>query len=106
MRTGESIIGMKVKGYRRCKTEILRHVQSDKENQYNVLHRCETEHIRKRVQRADPEEVVEISSPKDHMSNDEFRRTVEAFIIRQQRLLREEQEEEEEEEEEEDYSLI
>ncbi|XP_019414080.1 PREDICTED: uncharacterized protein LOC109363344 [Lupinus angustifolius] len=97
METEEASIGMKMKGYRRCETEILRLVQNDKENQRRVLLRCETENIRKSIQPAAPEEMVEISSPEDHMSNDEFRRTVEAFIARQQRLLREEEE---------DYSLI
>ncbi|CAL0329250.1 unnamed protein product [Lupinus luteus] len=98
MKTEEASIGMKVKGYRRCETEILRHDQNDKENQRRVLHRCETENIRKSILPAAPEEMVENSSPEDHMSNDEFRRTVEAFIAKQQRLLREEEEE--------DHSLI
>ncbi|OIW05680.1 hypothetical protein TanjilG_23466 [Lupinus angustifolius] len=84
-KTGETSIGLEVKSYRRCETEILRHVQNDKENQNRVLKRCETENMRKSIQPS------VISTPEDHMSNEEFRRTIEAFIAKQQRLLREEE---------------
>lgn len=91
MKTGEV-----KKGYRRCETEILSRVQSEKEKPLRVrLHRCETENGRKSIQPAPHEEVAGISYPEDHMSNEEFRLTVEAFIARQQRLRREE-----------DYSIV
>ncbi|KAF1884964.1 hypothetical protein Lal_00028853 [Lupinus albus] len=89
-KTGEVSIGLEVKSYRRCETEILRHVQNDKENQSRVLKRCETENMMKSIQPCVSEEVVRISTPEDHMSNEEFRRTIEAFIAKQQTLLREE----------------
>ncbi|XP_027355748.1 uncharacterized protein LOC113865421 [Abrus precatorius] len=66
------------KGYRRCESEIVARVQSEKPRR--MLQRCETERMereRERERRCYPE---------DGMSNDEFRRKVEAFIARQQRL--------------------
>ncbi|CAL0334164.1 unnamed protein product [Lupinus luteus] len=89
-KTEEASISLEVKSYRRCETEISRHVQNDKENQNHVLKRCETENIMKSTQPSVSEELVRISTPEDHMSNEEFRRTIEAFIAKQQRLLREE----------------
>lgn len=62
--------------YRRCKTEKFRSFQRDKPQ--SVLQRSETEKSR-------------ASYPEDGMSNDEFRRIVEAFIARQQRMRREEE---------------
>lgn len=72
MKTGEK------KVYRRCETEVVR------EKRRRVLRRCETKRI-------EGEEVVKVSCPEDGMSNEEFRRTVEAFIARQQRIRREEE---------------
>jgi len=69
------------KSYRRCETEILK-------KRRRVLRRCESENERKIIQAATPaveEEMVRISYPEDEMSNDEFRRIVEAFIAKQQR---------------------
>ncbi|KAK7264275.1 hypothetical protein RJT34_31882 [Clitoria ternatea] len=73
--TGEA----KVKSYRRCETEIL------SEKRCRLLRRCETE-----KRRENTEQVPRISYPEDGMSNEEFRRTVEAFIAKQQRIRREE----------------
>ncbi|TKY67577.1 hypothetical protein E2542_SST10471 [Spatholobus suberectus] len=85
MKTGEANIGLvEKKGYRRCQTEIVR------EKRRLVLRRCETENGRKSIEAAPREEVAKISCPEDGMSNEEFRRTVEAFIARQQRIRREE----------------
>ncbi|KAG5118345.1 hypothetical protein JHK82_032765 [Glycine max] len=53
--------------------------------------RCETENGRKSIEPAPVEEVARISCPEDGMSNEEFRRTVEAFIARQQRMRKEEE---------------
>ncbi|XP_061353742.1 uncharacterized protein LOC133298467 [Gastrolobium bilobum] len=78
----------KVKDYRRCETEILRRVESEKPR--GVLRRCETEKRRKSIESVPQEEVSKISYPEDNMSNEEFRLTVEAFIARQQRIRREE----------------
>ncbi|CAJ1933558.1 unnamed protein product [Sphenostylis stenocarpa] len=79
MKTGEA-----KKGYRRCETEILR------AKRCRVLRRCETENKMKRIEGAPVEEVARISCPEDGMSNEEFRRTVEAFIAREQKIRREE----------------
>ncbi|XP_020203316.1 uncharacterized protein LOC109788878 [Cajanus cajan] len=66
-----------VKGhYRRCESEIVKRVQDEKARR--VLQRCETE----KVGVANSTN----SYPEDRMSNDEFRRKVEAFIARQQKL--------------------
>lgn len=84
MKTGQVNNGLK-KGYRRCETEILCQKHS------RVLRRCETENGRKSIEPAPVEEVARISCPEDGMSNEEFRRTVEAFIARQQRMRKEEE---------------
>ncbi|KAL2328978.1 hypothetical protein Fmac_022405 [Flemingia macrophylla] len=63
------------KVYRRCETEVVR------EKRRRVLRRCETKRIK----------AEEEMAPEDGMSNEEFRRTVEAFIARQQRIRREEE---------------
>lgn len=65
------------KDYRRCQSEIVMRVESGKTHQ-RVLQRCETEKVSNNNNSA--------SYPEDGMSNDEFRRKVEAFIARQQRL--------------------
>ncbi|XP_047161558.1 uncharacterized protein LOC124831575 [Vigna umbellata] len=83
MKTGEANIGLE-KGYRRCETEILR------QKRRRVLRRCETEKERKKIEGVPVEEVARISCPEDGMTNEEFRRTVEAFIAREQRIRREE----------------
>jgi hypothetical protein len=68
--------------YRRCETEILK-------KRRRVLRRCESENSgRKKIEAAPAageEKMVRISYPEDEMSNEEFRRTVEAFIAKQQR---------------------
>jgi len=83
MKTGEANISLE-KGYRRCETEILRGKRR------RVLRRCETEKGRKKIEGVPVKEVARISCPEDGMSNEEFRRTVEAFIAREQRIRREE----------------
>ncbi|KAK7310625.1 hypothetical protein RJT34_08237 [Clitoria ternatea] len=72
-------VTMKVenKGYRRCQSEIVTRVQSEKGRR--VLDRCGTERVGR------------TSYPEDGMSNDEFRRKIEAFIARQQKLRTEEE---------------
>lgn len=68
--------------YRRCETEILK-------KRRRVLQRCESENSgRKKIEAAPAageENMVRISYPEDEMSNEEFRRTVEAFIAKQQK---------------------
>lgn len=70
--------------YRRCQSDIISRVQSEKRGR--VLQRCETE---KSIEAA--ERMGRISYPEDGMSNEEFRLTIESFIARQQRLRRQEQ---------------
>lgn len=74
--------------YRRCESEVLK-------KRRRVLRRCESENNkgRKSIEGGGEEEMVmRISYPEDEMSNEEFRRTVEAFIAKQQRVLRGEEE--------------
>ncbi|CAL5212401.1 unnamed protein product [Lathyrus oleraceus] len=74
--------------YRRCESEVLK-------KRRRVLRRCESENNkgRKSIEDGGEEEMVmRISYPEDEMSNEEFRRTVEAFIAKQQRILRGEEE--------------
>ncbi|PNY08650.1 hypothetical protein L195_g006432 [Trifolium pratense] len=86
--------GMEVKEYiRRCQSEItlVRGVNSDDEKEQKVLQRCESENDERKRRNIefDKQKMMEKSSclyPEDGMSNDEFRRTVEAFIARQQKL--------------------
>nr|BAF98220.1 CM0216.380.nc [Lotus japonicus] len=74
-KTEEANFGLKVKkDYRRCETEVL-------SKPHHVLRRCETENGRK---------SIEASPAEDEMSNEEFRRIVEAFIAKEQRIRREE----------------
>ncbi|XP_061372700.1 uncharacterized protein LOC133315145 [Gastrolobium bilobum] len=85
---------LEVKDYRRCQSEInIRRVQSEKPRR--VLQRCETDNSRRNIEfggvpesESESEKVAlsTTSYPEDGMSNDEFRRTVEAFIARQVRL--------------------
>ncbi|KAI4295501.1 hypothetical protein L6164_035543 [Bauhinia variegata] len=79
--------GLELKHYRRSLTEKFSHANAEK--QHHVLQRSETEKSCKSIEAA--AKVARISYPEDNMSNDEFRRTVEAFIARQQRLRREEE---------------
>ncbi|XP_045823487.1 uncharacterized protein LOC123916150 [Trifolium pratense] len=70
--------------YRRCETEILK-------KRRRVLQRCESENSgRKSIEPAPvssaEDEMVRISYPEDEMSNEEFRRTVEAFIAKNRRF--------------------
>ncbi|CAK8576573.1 unnamed protein product [Lathyrus sativus] len=72
--------------YRRCESEVLK-------KRRRVLRRCESENNkgRKSIEGGgggEEEMVMRISYPEDEMSNEEFRRTVEAFIAKQQRVLR------------------
>ncbi|KAI5388479.1 uncharacterized protein LOC127106885 [Lathyrus oleraceus] len=74
--------------YRRCESEVLK-------KRRRVLRRCESENNkgRKSIEGGGEEEMVmRISYPEDEMSNEEFRRTVEAFIAKQQKILRGEEE--------------
>lgn len=66
-------------GERRCESERVRDFQSEEPR--SMLRRSETEKIRGSCG----------SYPEDDMSNDEFRRAVEAFIARQQRLRKKEE---------------
>lgn len=84
---------LEVKGYRRCQSEIelVRGVNSDDVKDQRVLQRCESDNDkskRKNIEVDKEKIMVKKSSlyPEDGMSNDEFRRTVEAFIARQQKL--------------------
>ncbi|MED6169492.1 hypothetical protein PIB30_021789 [Stylosanthes scabra] len=95
METGDVNNCLEVKKYRRCQTEILH-----RGNRGEDLRRCETEKRIKAIEHGLTKEEGEGEGggglyPEDTMSNEEFRRTIEAFIARQQRLRREE----------EDYSL-
>lgn len=74
-KTAETGLEVK-KDYRRSKSDIVvKRVESEKVPP-RVLQRCETEKVL----------VNNNSYPEDGMSNDDFRRKVEAFIARQQRL--------------------
>jgi len=75
----ESSLEMVQKDYRRCQSEIVKRVVEN-EKPTRVLQRCETEKV------VDKKNLY----PEDGMSNDEFRRKIEAFIARQQRLRTEE----------------
>lgn len=94
MKTGDAGVGLEVKKgccYRRCETEVFNKPPS----RVRVLRRCESEKKRRESieeAAAAGEEIVMagISCPEDDMSNEEFRRTVEAFIAKQQRIRREE----------------
>lgn len=73
-----------VKEYRRCQSEVMlvKGVEESEEKP-RVLQRCESESEKtKRTATSTNHEIEE----ENGMSNDEFRRTVEAFISRQQRL--------------------
>lgn len=67
------------KSYRRCESENLK-------KQHRVLQRCESENNgRKNIEPAHvvkEEMIVRILYPEDKMSNEEFHRTVEAFIAK------------------------
>ncbi|XP_030522919.1 uncharacterized protein LOC115735680 isoform X2 [Rhodamnia argentea] len=77
-----------VKTYRRSQSENLHHVNRVKLQR--VLRRSATEKCRESALCADNGKLEKSSFPEDSLSNEEFRRTVEAFIARQQRSLREE----------------
>ncbi|XP_058780884.1 uncharacterized protein LOC131654987 [Vicia villosa] len=90
----EQGMDLEVKEYRRCQSEIelVRGVDSDNEKEQKVLLRCESENEKRKngsiqVEKEKKMMVKNLSLyPEDGMSNDEFRRTVEAFIARQQKL--------------------
>ncbi|KAL5055478.1 hypothetical protein RYX36_036160 [Vicia faba] len=67
--------------YRRCESEVLK-------KRRRVLRRCESEKKERKSIEGEEEMVMRISYPEDEMSNEEFRRTVEAFIAKQQRIRR------------------
>ncbi|XP_057966208.1 uncharacterized protein LOC131156497 [Malania oleifera] len=75
------------KNYRRNRSENL--VLDHCKKSLHVLKRSETEKYQKSSDFGVKQ--VERSYSEDNMSNEEFRRTVEDFIARQQRLLREEE---------------
>lgn len=82
-------MGLEVKGYRRCQSEIelVRGVNSDDVKDQRVLQRCESDNDKSKRKNIEVDKVKKSSLyPEDGMSNDEFRRTVEAFIARQQKL--------------------
>lgn len=93
-KSDEQGVDLEVKEYRRCQSEIelVRGVDSDNEKEQKVLQRCESENEKGKMRSIQVEKekkkMVKNSSlyPEDGMSNDEFRRTVEAFIARQQKL--------------------
>ncbi|XP_044508494.1 uncharacterized protein LOC123227543 [Mangifera indica] len=78
-----------------CKSNSYRRSQSEKFQGVNIdkscrqLRRSATENCRKSTNSVD--KSAKILYPEDHMSNEEFRRTIEAFIARQQRFRREEE---------------
>ncbi|KAJ7978347.1 tRNA-methyltransferase non-catalytic subunit trm6MTase subunit [Quillaja saponaria] len=78
---------LELKEYKRSQTENLTRVHSDKPRR--VLRKSETEKCRKII--PSEKKFTETSYPEDCMSNDEFQKTVEAFIARQQRFQREEE---------------
>ncbi|GAV58241.1 DUF4408 domain-containing protein [Cephalotus follicularis] len=72
---------MEAKDYRRTKSENFKRVDCDKSSQ--ILRRLGTENYKKVTDSGD--KLVKNSYPKDHMSSEEFRDTIEAFIERQKR---------------------
>ncbi|KAF8013536.1 hypothetical protein BT93_I1394 [Corymbia citriodora subsp. variegata] len=78
-----------VKTYKRSQSENLHHENRVK---LRVLRRSATEKCREDALCTETGKSEKNSSPQDALSNEEFRRTVEAFIARQQRSLREEKE--------------
>lgn len=76
-KTAETSLEMNKKDYRRCQSDIIvKRVETEKLPP-RVLQRCETQKVQVNNNN---------SYPEDGMSNDDFRRKVEAFIARQQRL--------------------
>ncbi|WVZ19212.1 hypothetical protein V8G54_006534 [Vigna mungo] len=75
----ETSLEMVNKDYRRCQSDMVERVVEN-EKPPRVLQRCETEKVIRNVD----------SYPEDGMSNDDFRRKIEAFIARQQRLRKQE----------------
>ncbi|KAE9603475.1 hypothetical protein Lal_00002052 [Lupinus albus] len=80
-KSGDTNIGLEVKDYRRCESEIVK-----SEKPWRVMKRCETE-----ISIKNGERVGRNSYPEDGMSSDQFRCTIEAFIARQKRLRKQEQ---------------
>ncbi|AES74211.1 hypothetical protein MtrunA17_Chr3g0144851 [Medicago truncatula] len=82
-------MGLEVKGYRRCQSEIelVRGVNSDDAKDQRVLQRCESDNDKSKRKNIEVDKEKKWSLyPEDGMSSDEFRRTVEAFIARQRKL--------------------
>ncbi|XP_030450409.1 uncharacterized protein LOC115672669 [Syzygium oleosum] len=78
-----------VKTYRRSQSENLHH--ENRVKLHRVLRRSATEKCGESALCAETGKSEKSSFPADSLSNEEFRRTVEAFIARQQRSLREEE---------------
>ncbi|KAF8013535.1 hypothetical protein BT93_I1393 [Corymbia citriodora subsp. variegata] len=78
-----------VKTYKRSQSENLHHESRVK--LHRVLRRSMTEKCRDNALCSEMGKSEKNSFPEDDLSNEEFRRTVEAFIARQQRFLREEE---------------
>lgn len=76
--------------YRRSQSEKLNHPQYEKQKPDRELRRSATENCMKRPD-CSGKLSVKGPFPEDSMSNEEFRRTIEAFIARQQRFLRDEE---------------
>ncbi|KAK3195453.1 hypothetical protein Dsin_026763 [Dipteronia sinensis] len=84
----EKVASDEIKHYKRSQSENLRRVSCNKP--CGELRRSETEKCRK-ISNSGREKLVKKSHPEDEMSNEEFRRTIEAFIARQQKFRREEE---------------
>lgn len=83
----EEYTSLQTKSYRRCQSENFKRVNCEKS--CRELRRGGTEKFKKITNPG--ERLVKNSFPEDKMSNEEFRRTIEAFIARQQRFRREEE---------------
>ncbi|KAJ0076585.1 hypothetical protein Patl1_36464 [Pistacia atlantica] len=79
----------KSNSYRRSQSEKFKRVNSDKSCRELRRSATATEKCRKSTNSGD--KSAKNSYPEDNMSNEEFRRTIEAFIARQQRFRMEEE---------------
>ncbi|KAK0582714.1 hypothetical protein LWI29_028789 [Acer saccharum] len=84
----EKVASDAIKHYKRSQSENLRRVSCYKP--CRELRRSETEKCTK-ISNSGGEKLVKKSNPEDEMSNEEFRRTIEAFIAKQQKFRREEE---------------
>ena len=83
----EAYTSLQTKGYRRSQSENFKRVNCEKS--CRELRRGGTEKFKKSTNPG--ERLVKSSFPEDKMSNEEFRRTIEAFIARQQKFRMEEE---------------